>query len=72
MLIKIDQDINANLWEWPYILREMVTKLGYPTLVHFTHNNVPILGRTFPKVLKHKSLSNQIKECSSQFNVALI
>ena len=55
MLIKIDQDINANLWEWPYILRDMVTKLGHPILVHFTHNNVPILGRTLPKVL-HISL----------------
>ena len=55
MLFKIDQHINANLWERPYILREMVTKLGYPTLGHFTHNNVPILGRTLPKVL-HISL----------------
>ena len=51
MLFKIDQHINANLWERPYILKDMVTKLGYPILVHFTHNNVPILGRTLPNVL---------------------
>ena len=59
-----DQDINANLWERPYILRDMVTKLGYPILVHFTHNNVPILGRTLPKVLNISLFQTKLRNAA--------
>ena len=66
MLFKIDQHINANLWERPYILREMVTKLGYPTLGHFTYNNIPILGRTLPKVLNISRFLTKLKNAASK------